>query len=409
MRSLGLAGTLLNRLDVALETGARHQRDVAAGQGTLFDLFAEPEPVATPSLADGGEPAPSVQEDDIPRRERLRWEKELLGLYLSEHPLGEIADQLPEYVTAYTGDLAEEQDQARVTLGGILQGVRRVITRAGATMLVANLEDLTGTVEVVVFPKVLAETANAWAEDAVVLVSGRIDHRDEEAKLLCEAVHAWDDAVRMGPTAFSAERDRLLRGRSRGPTRPNGNGGGGGWSGSVAIPVSEAATGVMPTTTPAGATVGTAFAEAPVRVSPIKQDVRAEAVVAAPPLAPASMASPALSAAPELPVEPADEAPAPADAVPLQAAPAADAPTLEVAFDPSAPMDRLLPAIESVTRFLGGHPGPLAVLIEVPVAGATRQVRLRERVAWDDRVADGLRRAADLPLTVELRARTGQA
>ncbi len=57
----------------------------------------------------------------MPRRERLRWEKELLGLYLSEHPLGDIADQLPEYVTAYTGDLAEESDQAKVTLGGIIQ------------------------------------------------------------------------------------------------------------------------------------------------------------------------------------------------------------------------------------------------------------------------------------------------
>ena len=117
-----------------------------------------------------------------------------------------------------------------MTLGGILQGVRRVITRAGSTMLVANLEDLQGTVEVVVFPKVFAETANAWAEDAVVLVSGRVDHRDDEAKLLCEAVHAWDDAVRMGPVAFSAERDRLLRGRGRGGwggNRPGAGGNGG--------------------------------------------------------------------------------------------------------------------------------------------------------------------------------------
>ncbi len=217
LRSLGSAGRLLNRLDIALETAARHQHDVAAGQGTLFDLFAETAP--EPAVATGpGDESPSVPdgEDEIPQRERLRWEKELLGLYLTEHPLGELTEVLPEYVTAYSGDLSEEDDQARVTLGGILQGVRRVITRAGSTMLVTNLEDLQGTVEVVVFPKVFAETANAWAEDAVVLVSGRVDHRDDEAKLLCEAVHAWDDAVRMGPVAFSAERDRLLRSRGRG-------------------------------------------------------------------------------------------------------------------------------------------------------------------------------------------------
>src|SRR4029078_1404264 len=148
-------------------------------------------------------------EDEVPRRERLRWEKELLGLYLSEHPLGDIADQLPEYVTAYTGDLAEESDQAKVTLGGIIQGSRRVVTRAGSTMLVATLEDLQGSVEVVVFPKVFAETANSWADDTVVLVSGRVDHRDESAQILCEAVHAWEDAARMGPVAYGTERDRL--------------------------------------------------------------------------------------------------------------------------------------------------------------------------------------------------------
>ena len=156
--------------------------------------------------ADGGRrgwmPAtagPMARRGEISRRERLRWEKELLGLYLTEHPLGDIADQLPSYVTAYTGDLAEESDQSRVTLGGIIQGTRRVITRAGSTMLVVQLEDLQGSVEVVVFPKVFADTAPAWVEDAVVLVSGRVDHRDEEAKLLCDTVHAWEDAAAPGP------------------------------------------------------------------------------------------------------------------------------------------------------------------------------------------------------------------
>src|SRR4029078_10206467 len=164
-------------------------------------------------------------EDEVPRKERLRWEKELLGLYLSEHPLGDIADQLPDYVTAYTGDLAEESDQAKVTLGGIIQSTRRVITRAGSTMLVATLEDLTGSVEVVVFPKVFAETGNAWADDAVVLVTGRVDRRDDAAQLLCETVHAWEDAVRRGPLPFGAERARLARARSRpGSWSPSGNG-----------------------------------------------------------------------------------------------------------------------------------------------------------------------------------------
>ena len=73
--------------------------------------------------------------------------------------MGDIATELPDYVTAYTGELAEEADQAKVTLGGIVSSSRRVITRAGSTMLVATLEDLQGSVEVVVFPKVFEQTA----------------------------------------------------------------------------------------------------------------------------------------------------------------------------------------------------------------------------------------------------------
>jgi DNA polymerase-3 subunit alpha len=428
MRSLGGAGSLLIGLDTALDTGARHQRDVAAGQGTLFDLFAAPVEAATTAALNptaDAEGAPSVLEDDIPRRERLRWEKELLGLYLTEHPLGEIADELPEYVTAYTGDLAEEQDQAKVTIGGILTGSRRVITRAGSTMLVANLEDLQGTVEVVVFPKVFQETANAWSDDAVVLVSGRVDHRDEEAKLLCEVVHSWDDAVRMGPVAYSAERDRLLRGRGRGSygtNRPGGNGYSEGNGGSAydrgvsgappsgrpevaAVPIGEpvvaaapVAAGVASGAGPApGANAFAQASETPIRVSPMKPRAsEPEPVVEVPPTS-------------EAPVtETSDEPDAPADAVPIQAAPAGTAASVEVVFEADSPVERLLPAIESVTQYLRGRPGPIAVVLQVSVAGATRQIRLPDRVAWDDRIVEGVRRAAELPVAVELRSPQGE-
>src|SRR4029077_20066210 len=146
-------------------------------------------------------------------------------------------DLLPDYVTAYTGDLAEESDQARVTLGGIIQSSRRVITRAGAAMVVGTVEDLQGSGEVVVFPKVFSETANAWADDAVVLITGRVDRRDDAAQLLCETVHAWEDAVRMGPVAYAAERDRLARARARpGSWTPPVNGNGAAAAAGVAAP-----------------------------------------------------------------------------------------------------------------------------------------------------------------------------
>ena len=270
-------------------------------------------------------------------------------------------------------------------------------------MLVANLEDLQGTVEVVVFPKVFQETANAWSDDSVVLVSGRVDHRDDEAKLLCEVVHSWDDAVRMGPVAFSAERDRLLRGRGRGPygtNRPGGNGYSGGDGGSAAVvPIAEPSVAAVPVA--AAVSVGVASdagtsapsSEAPTRVSPIKPRAAAPEPIAEP-----------TSTAPET----SDEPSAPLDAVPIQAAPAGAAASVEVVFESGAPVERLLPAIESVTQFLRGRPGPIAVVLQVSVAGATRQIRLPDRVAWDDRLVEGVRRAAELPVEVALRASQGE-
>jgi DNA polymerase-3 subunit alpha len=376
MASLGTPGALLARLDAALDSGSRHQRDVAAGQGTLFDLFAAPE-AAQPSSA-----GPAVDEDEVPRKERLRWEKELLGLYLSEHPLGDIADLLPDYVTAYTGDLAEESDQAKVTLGGIIQSTRRVITRAGSTMLVATVEDLQGSIEVVVFPKVFSETANAWADDAVVLITGRVDRRDDAAQLLCETVHAWDDALRMGPVAFAAERERLSRARAR-PGSWSGNGHGNGHA-VAPVPAGEAGTWTPPLVLPRGA--------APV-----------ESSVAVP-------VSGSAAAIPIRPVEQGDEPPAPTDAVPVRAAasegevPPRGHGTISIGFAGEVDLEQLLPAIESLTAAIRGRPGSLPVVINIPVAGATRQVRLPLHAEWDDGLGELLARAAGLPLAVTLLA-----
>ena len=147
-------------------------------------------------------PLPAATE--APPRERLRWEKELLGLYLSDHPLGELAAEMRavrERRTAATS--ARRLDQQRVVVGGIVTGLRRVITKAKATMAVATLEDLQGTLEVVVFPKVFEETGPTWQEDAILLVAGRVDHKGEETVLLAETVWTWEDASALGDEAFA--------------------------------------------------------------------------------------------------------------------------------------------------------------------------------------------------------------
>jgi hypothetical protein len=103
-----------------------------------------------------------------------------------------------------------------------------------------------------------------------------------------------------------------------------------------------------------------------------------------------------------------DEAPAPADARPLAASPPG-AGTIQIGFDEDLPMERLLPAIESVTAAIRGRPGSLPVVINIPVAGAVRQVRLPHLAEWDDRLGEVVRQAAGLPVAVELRPVAAEA
>jgi len=111
----------------------------------------------------------------------------------------------------------------------------------------------------------------------------------------------------------------------------------------------------------------------------------------------------ALSAAVGAPA-PGEDPPAPRDAVRLSATPVASAAMVAVAMGDDVPSDRLLGAIESVKAALSGRPGSLAVVLTLSVAGASRSIRLPDRVAWDDRLGEEVRRAAGVPVSVELRA-----
>jgi DNA polymerase-3 subunit alpha len=145
LSAFGHPAQILEGLDDATAAGQATQRDRATGQTSLFDVDVSEAAVLE-------RPLPQVAE--APVRERLRWEKELLGLYLSEHPMGEVAERIAPFVTAYSGDLRDESlDGQRLVVSGIVVGSRTVITRARAQMAVVTLEDLQGSMEVVVFPK----------------------------------------------------------------------------------------------------------------------------------------------------------------------------------------------------------------------------------------------------------------
>ncbi len=217
----GHPSQILLGLDDAIAAAQATQRDRISGQTSLFDLGAA-------DAAAFERPLPAATE--VPVRERLRWEKELLGLYLSEHPMGEVAEQVGRFVTAYSSDLRDESlDGQRIVVGGIVTGVRTVITKAKASMAIVTLEDLQGTIEVVVFPRLYEQTTSTWRDGEILLVAGRVDHKGEEASLLADLAVDWDTAAAAGPDAFARQVAAGERGGgARRGAAANGNGYGNG-------------------------------------------------------------------------------------------------------------------------------------------------------------------------------------
>ncbi len=177
MDSLGQRAALLAALDDALEYSTRRQRQQAAAQ---TGLFAEVEATEHP-------PLPQVPPLD--RREQARMEREMLGLYLTDHPVRAWEERLKPYVRHQVADLKELADREPVALGGVLSHVRPKNSRKdGKQFAVATLEDPTGAVEVVVWPKVYEQCAQALFVDAVVVVRGRVDNSEAKPRVLVDEV-----------------------------------------------------------------------------------------------------------------------------------------------------------------------------------------------------------------------------
>src|SRR5260370_2861182 len=119
----------------------------------------------------------------------MQWEKELIGVYISKHPLANLTDLFKKgRVTHTTGEISEELDKQKVVLGGAIRDARRITAKKGDTMCVVQLEDMYGSIGVTVFPKIYEATSETWAEDTVVIVQGEAQVRRDEPGILCNAV-----------------------------------------------------------------------------------------------------------------------------------------------------------------------------------------------------------------------------
>jgi DNA polymerase-3 subunit alpha len=173
----------LDVLEDAVRLGQQYQADRLAGQGSIFDLAP---------IEEIPRKHPMLSTDEFDKNELLRLEKEVLGLYVSEHPLSGIREQLRRKSDATIGELDRRRDGEVVTVGGIVAALRHMTTKRGDAMVFLRLEDVTGGVETVVFNSTYDRARELCTTDRILIVKGRIDRKEGETKLVAMEIAAFE-------------------------------------------------------------------------------------------------------------------------------------------------------------------------------------------------------------------------
>lgn len=182
----GHRGQTMAALEDAIAAGNQFQKDKNQGQLSFFEAFESDEQVK----------AESVKLPDVPpwpQQILLQHEKDVLGMYVTCHPLAEHAERIHNFSTAHTNNLKEKAPESEVIIGGIITRVRYCVTKqgrgAGARMAMITLEDLNGSVDGVVFPDTFAQYEDLIANDTMVFLKGHIDCRREEPSIRVNAAY----------------------------------------------------------------------------------------------------------------------------------------------------------------------------------------------------------------------------
>ncbi len=184
---------LLLRFDEIIDAIVDRRRNEEMGQYSLFGA----ESVA------GSTEAYVITDDEWNPRVRLGFEKEMLGLYVSDHPLLAVANSLRAAGAMSIPSLWDLQDGVSITIAGLIQSTTRRFSRKGEPIVFFELEDLEGSVEVVCFPRTVAEYGALLQEDAIVTVGGRLDHRGEDIKVIGWEIN--EVAIRQGGSLVTLE------------------------------------------------------------------------------------------------------------------------------------------------------------------------------------------------------------
>ena len=179
----------------ALDAVVERRRNEEMGQYSLFSGDA----------AEASETEIDIPDLEFPQKSKLAFEKEMLGLYVSDHPLLGVGTALAAATTHRIPELIDQQDRSSVAIGGIIGAITRRWTRNGDPMIFFQLEDLEGSVECIVFPKTVHDYGALVVEDAVVVVNGYVDNRSEDVKVVVRDIQELqirdDSVVRLGVPA----------------------------------------------------------------------------------------------------------------------------------------------------------------------------------------------------------------
>lgn len=178
---LGILGKVLGK-------AAAEQKERANGQGVLFDFQSAVD--RRPSTVES-----EVEIEEFPPEQLLRMEKEMLGLYISSHPLEYVRDSLEGQTSTRIADISDMREGESVKIGGLLSDCRRITTRRGDMMLVGKIEDMSGSIGLVVFPKTYERCAALLNNDEVVIVKGRVnrDMRNDEFNVVADSVEPMEE------------------------------------------------------------------------------------------------------------------------------------------------------------------------------------------------------------------------
>lgn len=192
---------LLNVFEPIVRRGVQQQREREQGVMSLFDEGG----------ADAFQDDIEIPDTEFDKSRRLAAEREMLGLYVSDHPIMGMEGVLARKTTHRIDHLAEAEEGASVKVGGVVSNFRKRWTRKGDQMASFDLEDMYGTMEVTLFPRAMEEHGHKLEDDLVVVLEGRLDHRDEEPNLICygvEPVRA-DWANGLGPLKVNINTKKL--------------------------------------------------------------------------------------------------------------------------------------------------------------------------------------------------------